>query len=109
MKRKAIIPLVLGLGIGLLTVKLAVDAIKKAQAAGESRKTIHAVRAREDIGSYQEITPEMVELIEIAESDMTPVHERIDSIEGVVGRVTRKSVPQYAAVLNSMLAPEGTF
>ncbi len=108
MKRKAIIPLVLGLGIGLLTVKLAVDAIKKAQAAGENRQTIHAVRAREDIGAYQEITAEMVEIIETAESNMTPVHERIDSLKTVLGRVTSKSIPQYSAVLNSMLAPEGT-
>ena len=45
MNRKAIIPLVLGLCVGLATVKVAVDTIRKAKAAGKTSETVKVVRA----------------------------------------------------------------
>jgi Flp pilus assembly protein CpaB len=108
MKGKAIIPLVLGLGIGIVAVKVAVDTIRKAKAANRPSATIHAVRAREDIAAQEEISLEMVELVETADSLFAPENERIETIEEVVGRVSAKAIPQQAAVLQSMLAPPGT-
>ena len=108
MKRKAIIPLLLGLGVGLATVKLLVDTIRKAQASGANKQTVSAVVAKQDINAAQEITPEMVLLIETADSLLTPASERIESLDDVVGRVAAKSIPQQAAVLKGMLAPAGT-
>jgi len=108
MKRKAIIPLLLGLGVGLFTVKLAVDAIRKAQAAGQPAQTIKAIRATQDINAYEEITTAMVEVVETADSLFAPARERIETVEEVVGRVAAKSIPERAPVLRAMLAPEGT-
>ena len=108
MKRKAIIPLLLGLGVGLFTVKLAVDAIRKAQAAGQSSQTVKAVRATQDINAYEEITTTMVEVVETADSLFAPARERIETVEEVVGRVAAKAIPERAPVLRAMLAPEGT-
>lgn len=108
MKRKAIIPLLLGLGVGLFTVKLAVDAIRKAQAASRSTQTVKAVRATQDINAYEEINATMVEVVETADSLFAPTRERIETIDEVVGRVAAKAIPERAPVLRAMLAPEGT-
>ncbi len=108
MKRKAIIPLLLGLGVGLFTVKLAVDAIRKAQAAGQSTQTVKAIRATQDINAYEEITTAMVEVVETADNLFAPARERIETVEEVVGRVAAKAIPERAPVLRAMLAPEGT-
>lgn len=107
MKGKAFIPLVLGLGIGLLAVKFLVDTLKKAQASGAATK-IAAVRAKEDIEAFAEIKAEMVETFQTTDPQFAPTEERIGKIEEVVGRVAGKGIPQHAPVLKSMLAPEGT-
>lgn len=107
MKGKAIIPLVLGLCVGLVAVKLLVDTLKKAQASGGG-KAITAVRAKQDIDAFAVITAEMVELVQTSDSKFAPSQERMDKLESVIGRVTGKSIPQHAPVLSSMLAPEGT-
>ncbi len=109
MKGKAIIPLVLGLGIGLAAVKVGVDAIKSAEGAGTPEKTVQIVRAKVDLQSHQTIEKEMLEMIEIPESSpLVATNERITSFDDVVGRVTAKSVPQESPLMNSMIAPEGT-
>ena len=108
MKGKAIIPLALGLGIGIIAVKMAVDTIRKARAANKTTMTIKAVRAKQDIGAYEEITAEMVEQVETAESLFAPEKERIETVEDVIGRVAGKAIPEHSAVLHSMLAPKGT-
>ncbi|MFQ5494152.1 MAG: Flp pilus assembly protein CpaB [Phycisphaerae bacterium] len=108
MKGKAIVPLALGLLVGVFAVKMVFNAIQKAQAGNVQKNTIIAVRATQDIAPYQQITAEMVEAVETISSAMLPTMERVESVEEVVGRVTSKSIPQYAAVLQSMLAPVGT-
>jgi len=109
MKRKAIIPLVLGLGIGLFTVKLAVDTIRKAQAANANAETVNTVRAKIDIHAHERVTQEMVELVEIAaDSALIPKDQRFDELKLVVGRVTAKAIPTSSPILKSMLAPEGS-
>ncbi|MGD2109565.1 MAG: Flp pilus assembly protein CpaB [Phycisphaerae bacterium] len=108
MKRKAIIPLVLGLGIGLFTVKLAVDTIRKAQAANEGAKPVKVVWATHDIRPFEAITPDMVGVVETTESLFVPESERFDSVDLVIGRVTKKAIPGRTPVLESLLAPQGT-
>lgn len=106
MRRNAVIPLVLGLAIGLAAVKFGVDAIRKAKASGGTNIT--AVRAKVDINAYEEIRADMVEAVETTDSLFAPTHDRIPEVTKAVGRVTCKAIPKSAPVLMSMLAPEGT-
>lgn len=108
MRGKAIIPLVLGLVIGVVTVKLLVDTIREARAAGGPSTTITLVQAANDISAFDEITPEMVKTLETVESALVPESERFENMEDVIGRVAGKSIPKGAPILASMLAPEGT-
>jgi pilus assembly protein CpaB len=108
MKRKAIIPLVLGLAIGLLAVKFGVDAIRRAQASGQAQKTITVVQARIDINAYDEIRPDMVEATETVENSLVPANDRVSDLNQALKRVTAKFIPKGSPVLLSMLAPEGT-
>ena len=108
MKGKAVIPLILGLGIGLVAVKYGVDTIKRAQGSRTAPELVLVVQALEDIGDAVEITAEMVSSVETAPSAFVPALERIAKVEDVVGRVTAKSVPQGMPILTSMLAPKGT-
>ena len=108
MKGKAIIPLLLGLGIGLVAVKFAVNTIKRAQAAGHTTETIKVVRAKQDISAYEEIAVEKVELVETVDNLFAPANDRIGALDDVVGRVSAKTIPKGTAVWKSLLAPEGT-
>ncbi len=108
MKRKAIIPLVLGLGIGLLAVKFGIDAIRQAQASNEAKATVSVVRAKLDIPAHEEIRADMLELIEVQDSLLVPAIDRIEAVDKAAGRVTAKAIPRSSPVLLSMLAPEGT-
>ena len=108
MKRKAIIPLVLGLAIGVITVKFLVDAIQNAQASNKATTTISVVLAKQDIGAFEAITPEMVEVVQTSDSLLAPANDRIEKVEYLEGRVAGKAIPERAAVLKSMLAEKGT-
>lgn len=107
MKGKAIIPLVLGLCVGLVAVKFLVDAVQDARGS-TTRETIAVVRAKADIGSYQKITEELVEIVETTDASLAPALQRFSTLEEVIGQVTAKAIPQNAPVLKNMLAPEGT-
>lgn len=108
MKSKAIIPLILGLAVGVATVKLAINTIRKAQAGNQPITMVQTVRAKQDIDPYNTITAEMVEVIETPASLLVPDSDRCETLESVLGRVSAKPIPQFAPVLQSMLAPEGT-
>lgn len=108
MKGKAIVPLALGLVIGLVAVKFGVDAIKSAQGSNQASEQITAVRAKLDIAAYQEITPELLEVFTTTDPQFAPPGERMEKVEDVSGRVSAKAIPARAPVLASMLAPPGT-
>ncbi len=108
MKGKALVPLVLGLVVGLFAVKLLVDFVRKAQASNPDRMAFKAVRAKIDIPAYSAISHEMVELIESSDASFMPAQERFGDLKEVINRVPSKSIPAKAPVLKSMLAPEGT-
>lgn len=108
MKGKAIIPLALGLGLGLIAVKVGVDAIKRAQGASPAQEMLEVVVAKVDIGAHQQITPEMLDVIKTPDSKLIPAQARISVADEVVGRVTSKFIPQQSPVLKNMLAEVGT-
>jgi Flp pilus assembly protein CpaB len=108
MKGKAIIPLVLGLLIGIAAVKWGIDTIKDAQASNPKGTNITVVTAREDITAYEEITKAKVETVETADNALVPAGSRLTSLEDAVGRVAGKAIPKGVPILASMLAPEGT-
>ena len=108
MKGKAIIPLVLGLCVGLVAVKYLFDTLQKAKGANADRQLTSLVRARQDIDSLELLTPDKLEVIEIRDSSLAPAHELISSLDVALGRVTAKAIPQHSPVLQSMLAAEGT-
>jgi pilus assembly protein CpaB len=106
--RKGIIPLIMGLAIGLVAVKFGVDALKRAQASGSKVQIIEVVRAARDISDSLEITPDMVELVETTANPFAPEGDRIEKLEDAIGRVLLKDVPQGSPLLLSQLAPKGT-
>lgn len=108
MKGKAVIPLVLGLIIGLVAVKFGVDAIRSAKGSGQSAAKIQAVRAKVDIPEYAEITPDMVEEFSTTDPQFVPPAERIEKVKDLKERVTSKAIPAHMPILKSMLAPAGT-
>jgi len=108
MKGKAIIPLVLGLVVGLVAVKFGIDAVKSAQGSGQASEQITAVRAKLDIAAFQEITPDLLEAFTTTDPQFAPANERIPKVADAVGRVTAKAIPARAPILASMLAPIGT-
>jgi pilus assembly protein CpaB len=108
MKGKAIIPLALGLCIGLVAIKFVVDTVKKAQATGTPKETITVVRAASDINVGEEFLPELLEEVDVVPNGLVPANERVNSMADLKDRVAAKTIPQGAAVLRTMLAPEGT-
>lgn len=108
MNRRAAIPLVAGLVIGLVAVKLVMDFVKKAQGSQQTQQKFTLVQAKQDIRAYEKIAPEMVQAVETSDSVLAPQAERMGSLDSVVGRVAMKGIPQNSPILKSMLAPEGT-
>jgi len=108
MKGKAIIPLALGLCVGIVAVKLLSNALQKARGSTTPVATVKLVRAREDLNAFTKITPELVEEFETVDASMFPSNEKPLTLEDLQGRVIGKGVPQNAIFLSSMLAPKGT-
>jgi pilus assembly protein CpaB len=105
MKSKAIIPLLLGVIVGLAAIKFGVDALQRAQ--GEPSETITTVVARSDISESVEVTPDMVTTVQTALSPLVP-DGAFTKAEDVVGRVTSKGIPKGTAISPLWLAPPGT-
>ncbi len=108
MKGKAIIPLVLGLAVGVLAVKFVIDTVKKAKSENQAAPTFQVVRARQDIDAYQLITDSMLEIIETSDENFAPEKSRFAAMEDLKDRVTAKTIPMHVPVLETMLAPKGT-
>lgn len=105
MKGKAIIPLVLGLGIGIFAIKMFFNVLNKAKGA-TSGETVQVVRAKIDIAPTIEITEQMVEIASVPQSlaPKLPIRD----LKEAVGRVTSNSIAAGSPVVTSLLAPKGT-
>lgn len=108
MKGKAIIPLVLGLAVGVLAVKFVVDTVNKAKSDNQAAPTFQVVRTRQDIDAYQLITETMLEIIETNDENFASAKDRFATIEDLKDRVTARAIPMHVPLLKTMLAPKGT-
>ena len=106
-KSKAIIPLALGLVVGLAALKLGVNAIQKAQGRQVVAPEIEVVVATVDINPTVEIRPDMVVVKKTVRTPLRPT-DAFTKIEEVVGRVTCKTFPAGTPISPALLAPEGT-
>lgn len=107
MKGKAVIPLVVGLGVGLLAIKLAVDAIRKAQGNTTTAPEVSVVVATADIGPTMALTHDMFVVKRSPASPLIPPNA-YEKIEEVVGRVASKTILAGSPMSPALLAPEGT-
>ncbi|MCH7814367.1 MAG: Flp pilus assembly protein CpaB [Planctomycetes bacterium] len=105
MKSKAMIPLLLGVVVGLVAIKFGVDALQRAK--GTPAETVHTLVARIDIPASVAVTPDMVTVVETPVTPLLP-EGAFGKFEDIEGRVTAKAIPQGAVVAPANLAPPGT-
>ena len=107
MKSRAIIPLALGLVLGLVALKLGVDAIQRAQGGQTTSPEIEVVVATVDIGPTMRITPDAIVVKKTVRTPLLP-SDAFSKVENVAGRVTNKTIPAGTPICPNLLAPEGT-
>lgn len=106
MKGKAYIPLVVGLVVGVLAIKLTFDYVRKAKGTTSGGDSVTVVRARAPIPMAVEVTSEMIETVPVPRT-LVPV-DCFRKKEDVLGRVTSVMIPKDMVVAGSLLAPKGT-
>lgn len=104
MKAKAMIPLVLGLVVGIVAVKGFLNVLKRAKAA--DTETVQVVRARADIPATVEITKEMLQAVEVPK--VLAPRDTFASIDEVATRVSGQNIPAGVPITQNLLAPPGT-
>ena len=106
MKSKAIIPLVIGLAVGLVAIKMGLDVVKKAKGANQGGASVDIVVAARSIPLATGITDQMVATVKTPR-ELAPTGV-FNTVSDVVGRVNRAEIPKGAPVMGSVLAPPGT-
>lgn len=105
MKSKALIPLAVGLVVGIFAIKYTMDAMS--QAKGAPTSVVKVVMAQKDIPATVVITPDMLAVAETPRTPLLP-QETYTELAQLEGRVALKSIPRGSPVLPSMIAPKGT-
>ena len=105
MKSKAIIPLVLGVCVGGIAIKLVMNVVAKAQGASQANMVKCAV-AKVDIGFAEEITPEKLVLLDWPKDSLPEQH--FEDLEELQERVTNMFIPKDVPIYPTMLAQAGT-
>lgn len=108
MKTKALIPLAVGLALGIVALKLVSDAIKRAQAAPAPDKSalVDVYTAAEDITRGQLLTEERIKAHQLPQAQV-PEWGFTDPNQ-LVGRVAKSSIYAGEFIHSSALMPEGT-
>ena len=106
MNIKALIPLVAGLGIGGLALKVGIDTLKKARGAQQPAAKTTVWAALADIPRGAEITAEMLTEMPFPASALP--EGVFQSQEDLLGRVPRLVAPAGLPIVETMLAPAGT-
>lgn len=106
MKKVALVPLVVGVFVGGLAIKLGLDSIQQAKANTHS-ELVQVVVASSEILGTSEITPAMVKVIETPKTPLLG-EKCYHKVEDVLHRVAAYSIPGGAVVQESLLAPPGT-
>lgn len=105
MKNRALIPLAVGLAVGLIAVKFSVDVVKKARAAS-TEDSLSVVVAQQMIPMGVEVKPNMLSVTKTSRS-LAP-QGGFDDAKKLVGRVARTQIPKGVPVIEEMLAAPGT-
>lgn len=105
MRGRAIIPMVVGLGVGLVALKVFVNVLQKAKGATNT-EMVSVVYAAANIEPTLEIKESMIEVRQVAK-DAFPETGFRDKSE-LLGRVTAWSIPKGTPIGAMQLAPKGT-
>ena len=105
MKPKAIIPLVLGVCVGGLAIKLVLNVVANAQGASQANMAKCAV-AKVDIGFAEEITLDKLVLKDWPKDSLPEQH--FEDLEELKNRVTNMYIPKDVPIYPTMLAQVGT-
>ena len=103
MKSKAAIPLVLGLGMGFLAIKMGISVLRKAQ--GKPVETANVVVAAAPIEAASAITESMLRIAAVPVSLIPP--GSFQDPKKLIGRVPTVPISTGIALSAEMLAPEG--
>ncbi len=106
MKSKALVPLVVGLVVGVIAIKYTMDAVNAAKGEKDT-DMVSVVMARSDIPSTVQITPDMLIAQETPKTPLLAM-DTVAKPDEIVNRVALKSIPQGVPITMSMIAPEGT-
>ncbi len=107
MKSKAVIPLAIGLVVGVVAIKYTLETVKQAKGSVKPVNIVKALVAKQDIPITVPITQEMFTSIETPQTPLLPA-DCIRNGDDLIGRVTKKSIAAGSPILPSMLAPLGT-
>ncbi len=105
MKPKAIIPLVLGVCVGGIAIKLVLNVVANAQGASQANMAKCAV-AKVDIGFAEEITLEKLVLKDWPKDSLP--EQYFEDLEELQNRVTSMYIPKDVPIYPTMLAQVGT-
>ena len=105
MRGRAIIPLVVGLGVGIFAIKMFVNVLQNARGSNTS-DMVEVVSAAADINATLEISEAMVSTKKVPKA-LAPKMAFATKQE-VVGRVAGLMIPNGSAITANMLAPKGT-
>lgn len=105
MNMRAIIPLVIGLGVGIFAIKIFMNVLQKAKGASNV-DTVEVVKASQEIPATSEITAEMVEMVTVPLA-LAPRGTLTDK-QKLIRRVANQTIPAGVPIFSTMLAPEGT-
>ncbi|MBI4581748.1 MAG: Flp pilus assembly protein CpaB [Planctomycetes bacterium] len=104
MRGRAVIPLVVGLGVGLLALKVFVNVLQKAKGAPSA--TVSVVYSTANIEPTLEIQESMIEIRQVSKETVPDTCFR-DKAE-VVGRVASWPIPKGCPIGEMQLAARGT-
>ena len=105
MKSRAVIPLVVGLGIGVVAIKMFFGILQNARGANQG-ELVEIVTAAADISPTLEVTENMVILKKIPRALIPEM--AFQKKEEVVGRVSSVVIPNGTPIVPNLLAPPGT-
>ncbi len=106
MKPKTLIPLVLGLVIAGVAIKIVFNVVNKAQAGTAQVQTSQCIVAAVDINFAEEITPEKLAVRDWPKN-LLPAGS-FHKVDDLKSRVANMSIPKDVPVSVAMLAAEGT-
>ncbi len=106
MKSKAIVPLAIGLIVGIFAVHRGLNYIKSVKGAAKPVSTVAVVTATMEIPQGVAVSENMVSVTQVPKS-LAPARH-FSEVGEVVDRVSCMMVPKDMPVMPTMLAPKGT-